>query len=228
MTVSDDGPTFLLAGDSTVAVCPATEAPMSGWGPALGARLGLRARVRNYARGGASTLSFVEDGLWQALLLDLSPGDHVLIQFGHNDQKLPELDPYGGYRDRLARFVEDVRAGGGRPVLCTSVRRRALPEAVPLLHPLADYADAVRTLAARLEVPLVDLHAATGELYASLGDEGSRALFTHFAPGVHPGYPDGVADNTHFCFTGAEAVADLVVEGLRAAGVLGDGARCPA
>ena len=75
--------------------------------------------------------------------------------------------------------------------------------------------DQVRELAVAENVPLIDLTAATTELYERLGPEGSKALFTHFPPGAHPLYPEGVADDTHFCFRGADEVAAIVAEGLK-------------
>ena len=200
--------TVLLAGDSTVASCPAAEAPMSGWGAQLGARLGLP--VRNFAKGGATTASHRAEGLWAALLCEAVPGDLVVLQFGHNDQKEPELP----YRENLRAFVAEARAAGARPVLCTPVQRRRWAGG-RLVPTHGGYPGQVRELAAAEAVPLVDLSAATTALYERLGPEGSKALFTHFPPGVHPLYPGGVADDTHFCFRGADEVAAIVAERLK-------------
>ncbi|MET7461861.1 rhamnogalacturonan acetylesterase [Nonomuraea sp. NPDC005501] len=200
--------TVLLAGDSTVASCPASEAPMSGWGAQLGGHVG--GPVRNFAKGGATTAGHRAEGLWAALLLEAAPGDLVVIQFGHNDQKEPELP----YRDNLRAFVEEARGAGALPVLCTPVqRRRFVGDRLAPTH--GDYPDRVRALAAEQGVPLIDLTAATTELYERLGPEGSKALFTHFPPGGHPLHPDGVADDTHFCFRGADEVAAIVAERLK-------------
>jgi lysophospholipase L1-like esterase len=200
--------TVLLAGDSTVASCPAVEAPMSGWGAQLGAYAGRP--VRNFAKGGATTAGHRAEGLWAALLREIVPGDLVVIQFGHNDQKDPALP----YQDNLRAFVKEARAAGARPVLCTPVQRRRW-EGDRLVPTHGDYPERVRALAAAEDVPLIDLTAATTELYERLGPEGSRALFTHFAPGVHPLYPDGIADDTHFCFRGADEVAAIVAARLK-------------
>jgi lysophospholipase L1-like esterase len=126
---------ILLAGDSTVANCPTHEYPMSGWGARLAPHVYTRAAVHNFAKGGASTESFRDEGLWDGLLAETGDGDLVLIQFGHNDQKKPHLAARTGYAANLRTMVAEVRALGGLPVLCTSVerrhfldgRRRALP-----------------------------------------------------------------------------------------------------
>ncbi|MEV0164731.1 lysophospholipase L1-like esterase [Nonomuraea fuscirosea] len=199
---------MLLAGDSTVASCPAHEAPMSGWGAQLGAYVGVP--VRNFAKGGATTASHRAEGLWAALVREIVPGDVVVLQFGHNDQKEPELP----YRDNLRAFVGEARAAGALAVLCTPVQRRRF-DGARLVPTHGGYPDQVRALAAAGGVPLIDLTAATTELYERLGPEGSKALFTHFPPGAHPLYPEGVADDTHFCFRGADEVAAIVAERLK-------------
>ncbi|MGW0199059.1 rhamnogalacturonan acetylesterase [Nonomuraea sp. NPDC003201] len=199
---------ILLAGDSTVASCPAWEAPMSGWGAQLGAYAGEP--VRNFAKGGATTAGHRAEGLWAALLREVVPGDVVVIQFGHNDQK----DPAIPYQDNLRAFVEEARGAGASAVLCTPVQRRRF-DGDRLVPTHGDYPDRVRALAAAGDVPLIDLTAATTELYERLGPDGSRSLFTHFKPGEHPLYPDGVADDTHFSFRGADEVAAIVAERLK-------------
>lgn len=212
----------LLAGDSTVAACPAGETPMSGWGAHLGAPLnalvaaarpGVIVPVLNVAKGGANTSSFRGEGLWDALLLAAAPGDVVVLQFGHNDQKIPTLAPSDGYTRNLRRFVEEVRGRGLHPVLCTPVGRRRFVDGVPV-ETLAAYAAAVAHLGHDLGVPVLDLDAATRGLYQERGDDGSRSLFTQFAPDEHPLWRLGVLDDTHYNVTGAVAVARLVADRL--------------
>ncbi|MFC5828345.1 rhamnogalacturonan acetylesterase [Nonomuraea insulae] len=224
MTGPAGAPRVLLAGDSTVAACPAHETPMSGWGPHLGAPLNSRlaaalgspaptVAVLNTAKGGATTESHRDEGLWAALLIELRPADVVLLQFGHNDQKQPHLAARTGYTANLERACDEVLERGGRPVLCTSVaRRRFVAGRLEPTH--GDHPQAVRDLAGRRGLPCIDLARSTAQLYAGLGEEASRALFTHVEPGHHPLYPDGCADDTHFSFTGAVQVADQVAAEL--------------
>lgn len=191
---------FLLAGDSTVAACPPMESPMSGWGPALAGRLRPGDEVVNFARGGATTESFVAEGLWATLLAESVPGDAVVIQFGHNDQKRPELLAADGYRRRLEGFVHDLRGAGVTPVLCTPVERRLFADG-RVRHSHGPYPGAVRTVADDHDVPLIDLTVFTSWLYDYLGPVGSAALFT-------------VADDTHFHRDGADLVAGFVARSL--------------
>lgn len=218
---------ILLAGDSTVADCPTSEYPMSGWGAQLAPRTYRWGAVHNFAKGGASTESFREEGLWAALLGEAGAGDLVLIQFGHNDQKRQHLAARTGYAANLRTMVGDVRSAAAAPVLCTPVERRHFLGAPPsgavagvggLEASLEDYPDVVRELGLELAVPVVDLNAWTRELYVRLGREDSKALFCHFAPGEHAHWPSGLADNTHFSREGAALVAGEVARQLEQLG----------
>ncbi|SEE85136.1 rhamnogalacturonan acetylesterase [Ruania alba] len=208
-----------LAGDSTVAARPIHEKPSFGWGVHLGATLNARIStvtgepipVFNIAKGGASTDSFREEGLWKALLAELTPIDVVLIQFAHNDQKLGHLSPAGGFSANMERFTDDVQECGALPILCTPPARRTW-SGEELINSHGDYPDATRRLAERRQIPLVDLTASTTELIRTLGSSESARLYAHLPPGLSPSYPDGLADNTHFSFAGACAVAEIVAD----------------
>lgn len=199
-----------LAGDSTVAPGPLDGSGVIGWGGVFAEF--TDEQVTNRAIGGATTDSFVAEGRWQATLDALRPGDHVLIQFGHNDQKRPELAAHGRYRENLAGFVAQVRERGGQPVLLTSVERRLFTGDGALRVSHGSYPSAVRTLGKALHVQVIDLTAFTRWLYPWLGVDGSAELFPH-------GKPDHTAedarDNTHFGLAGARAVAAFVAQCLR-------------
>lgn len=204
---------ILLAGDSTVANCPTEEFPMSGWGAHLAPHVLAWAAVHNFAKGGATTESFREEGLWQALLDTADEGDVVLVQFGHNDQKRQHLLADTGFAMNLRRMVREIRGEGASPVLCTSVERRNFHDGAPVAT-LADYAHAVGSVADGMGVPVIDLHDWTSRLYAAAGEEGSVAYFTQFEPGTHAHWPEGIADNTHFNQLGASLVAGRVAARL--------------
>ncbi|MCC2594046.1 rhamnogalacturonan acetylesterase [Tessaracoccus sp. OS52] len=205
---------YHLAGDSTVAPMKAGEEPMSGWGQFLAEF--TEAPVRNLAFGGATTESFLASGRWAELIGEVERGDTVVIQFGHNDQKEPDLlASRGGYTDRLRRFVGETRERGATAVLCTSCERRWFDgERVTPTH--GDYPNAVRDLAHELDAPLVDLTVFTTWLYEDLGDAASRGLLSHYAPGEVAAWPDGLTDNTHFRIEGARRIAAFVARSLRA------------
>jgi lysophospholipase L1-like esterase len=208
---------ILLAGDSTVAACPSYEYPMSGWGAHLAPETYWWAAVHNYAKGGATTESFREGGLWYQLLHQTVQGDLVLIQFGHNDQKRDHLAPRAGYDANLRRMVADVQAKGGIPILCTSVERRHFSKG-QLDVTLGEYPAVVRELADELGLDVIDLNHWTRALYEELGEEGSKELFFHFAPGEHAHWAGGLEDNTHFHEKGAKRIAVYVAEQLESLG----------
>lgn len=45
--------------------------------------------------------------------------------------------------------------------------------------------------------------------------EGTRRIFLYLAPGEHPNYPEGVADNTHLKVDGAIECARFIARELR-------------
>lgn len=200
--------TIHLAGDSTVAPAKDEEAPLTGWGEYLGEY--VPDPVVNHAVGGATSESFTGEGRWRRLLERLEPADWVLIQFGHNDQKEPlALAADGGYRRRLAGFVNDVRDRGAVAVLVTSPERR-LFDGIRLRSSHGGYPHTVRELARELDAPVIDLTVFTAWLYEWLGPDASCDLFVHVAPGEWPAWPDGAQDNTHFRTEGARAIAAFV------------------
>ncbi|WP_234987234.1 rhamnogalacturonan acetylesterase [Bacillus sinesaloumensis] len=213
-TVTDVTNLF-LAGDSTVASCPKYEAPMAGWGQLFQSFFTEKVKVHNFAKGGASTNTFMEQGYLDTILHFIKPNDYLFIQFGHNDQKSFGTEPFTTYQSNLAQYVEGAREKGAIPVLVTSVHRRTFDEQGKIVNSLGDFPEAMIGLAEKLDVQLINLWEKTKTLYEELGPEGSKQLFTMFEPNQNPNYPDGIQDNTHFCEHGAKAVGSLVIEGIK-------------
>ncbi|QQZ60953.1 rhamnogalacturonan acetylesterase [Paenibacillus sonchi] len=212
-------PTLYIAGDSTAAQKGGGEKPMAGWGEFLQEHFSPKIAVDNRAVNGRSTRSFLAEGRLEDIGKDFRCGDYLLIQFGHNDQKVEDparyTDPAAEYRRNLLTFIEFARSRGGYPVLLTSVSRRRFTaggEPDPLAVGL--YPEAVRETAAQTGTPLLDIFASSQQLYRELGVDGSRQLFMHLPAGGHPNYPQGITDDTHFCKQGAARVAELVVEAI--------------
>ena len=213
--------TIYLAGDSTMAQKVANRRPETGWGEALQQYFDVdQVRVANRARNGRSTRTFIAEARWQAIVDELRAGDYVFIQFGHNDESVDKVDRYtppADFKRNLARMVADVRARQGTPVLFTPVRRRKFDKGGALVDTHGEYPDLVRAVARETGAPLVDMHQSTAELLTRFGPDSSRALFLQVKPGETPNYPAGLEDNTHFNTRGAELVARLAVDGIRAA-----------
>ncbi len=77
-----------------------------------------------------------------------------------------------------------------------------------------DYPEVMRAVARETNLPLVDAQLLSEQLLIAYGPEASKQLFLHLAPGEHPNYPDGVADDTHLNETGARKIAFLIANEL--------------
>ncbi|HKP71061.1 MAG TPA: rhamnogalacturonan acetylesterase [Pyrinomonadaceae bacterium] len=212
--------TIFLAGDSTMAMKQPDKRPETGWGEMLGQHFkDGKVRIDNRAANGRSTKSFIAEGKWQSIIDDLKKGDYVFIQFGHNDESKDKGDRYTppeDFRKNLERFVSEVRAKGGYPVLLTPVMRRRFDKDGMFydVHP-AEYPEIFRAVANAEKVPLIDMHRKSEAVIVRYGVEDSRKLFLQLKPGENANYPKGVEDNTHFSPLGAEEMAKLAVEGIR-------------
>jgi lysophospholipase L1-like esterase len=219
-------PTVFIAGDSTAARKAPEAYPETGWGERLAGFLAAGWTVDNRAVNGRSTKSFVDQGRWRELVAALEAGDAVFIQFGHNDQKIEDPERYAdaaaAYPANLRRMAGEVLAAGARPVVLSPIRRRTFSADGGLLDSLGPWAAAARAVAAELGLPFLDLHSASADWLAGLGDLASRAFFLHVPAGAYPAYPEGKADDTHLCPAGAAAVARLVAASLAAEGRTAD------
>ncbi|MCC3377576.1 rhamnogalacturonan acetylesterase [Cohnella sp. REN36] len=210
--------TLHLAGDSTVADQPAEGFPYAGWGQVLSSFFKHDVAVANHARSGRSAKSFVEEGRLDAILREIRPDGYLFVQFGHNDQKPDEArhtEAESTYRDYLKRYLDGTRARGAHPVLLTSVHRRYFAGDGTLRDTHGPYLEAVRELAAREEVPLIDLADMSRSLFEKLGPEETKDVFMWSAPGEFLHFPEGIQDNKHFQERGALALAELVVGRVR-------------
>jgi lysophospholipase L1-like esterase len=210
---------IFLAGDSTCSAKAADKRPETGWGEMLQKHFDLKkVVVDNRAANGRSTRSFLVEKLWDELVEKITKGDHVFIQFGHNDASRDKGERYAPpeeYRANLRRFVQDVRAKGGVPVLFTPVVRRRFDSAGKFYDTHGEYPDIVRSVAADMHVTIIDMHAESRKLIEKLGVEASKELFLQLRPGESVNYPKGIEDNTHFSPIGADMMATLVVEKIR-------------
>jgi lysophospholipase L1-like esterase len=215
---------IVLAGDSTTAVG-------SGWGPGFIKCLAGDVQCINMARGGRSSKSFIAEGLWKKCL-DLKP-DYVLIQFGHNDQPGHgadrETDPDTTYRQYMTQYVDDARAAGIKPILITPMSRRQWGPDGKIHSTLVPNAEVIKQIATQKNVPLIDLHSLSIELYERIGKDGCNALSplkdATPATGKKPQNSDDqtattqptaakVFDGTHLNPKGAAIVGPIVANAL--------------
>lgn len=176
-----DIPTIYIAGDSTVTDQPA-EYPYEpsetfcGWGQALQGFLKPGIAVSNHAQSGSCTMAFIGTN-WTAFKDKIRPGDVLVCEFGHNDQKIKELDAYGGYAQRLRYFVEYAREKGAYPILNSPINRIIFEPDGTLRNLLGEYRDAVKSVAEEMNVPFIDMWKRTTEYFETAGPVKSWGFF---------------------------------------------------
>jgi lysophospholipase L1-like esterase len=141
-----------LIGDST-------QTNNAGYGRGFCANLTAKVDCINMAKGGASTKTFREQGLWQRSL-ETKP-DYMLIQFGHNDMEssdhLPRQTTMAEYEANLRRYVDEARAAGIKPVLITPLTRRFFQADGKVHSNLLAHSATMTKVATEMKVPLIDL-----------------------------------------------------------------------
>jgi lysophospholipase L1-like esterase len=207
--------TVYIAGDSTVT--DQRREPWAAWGQMLPRFFGPGVAIANHAESGESLKSFVGERRWPKLLETLRSGDYLFIQFAHNDQKpgRSHVDPFTTYQQMLKDWIDEARQRGATPVLVTSMHRRRFDDAGKIVITLEDYPEAMRRLAAREHVALIDLNAMSKTLFETLGPEGTLKAFVHYPAGTFPGQDKALADDTHFNNYGAYELARCVIEGIQ-------------
>ena len=215
------GFTIFLIGDSTMGNKPLIPAnPERGWGQMLGIYFQAGVRVENHALNGRSSKSFLDEGHWGTVQSRIKPGDWVIIQFGHNDEKDQDptryTTPGGTFNANLARYVAETRVLGATPLLATPVARRKFDAQGQPVNTHGDYVKAVREVAAAENVLLLDLNQDSTDLLQRMGPEPAKHLYIYVNPGEYGTLPKGRQDDTHFCAYGASRVCDLAVAEIQA------------
>ena len=234
--------TIFVIGDSTAANKDISKGKLErGWAMALQCYFDDNIVVDNHAVNGRSSLSFINEGRWDKVLEKMKPGDYVIIQFGHNDEKMKpdrHTDPGSTFDYNLAKYVRETREKGGIPVLMNCVVRRnffvnapendddeklrtqtfqdgvRMVEGDTLIDTHGLYRVAPRDVARRMNVHFVDANQITHDLEQGLGTEASKKLHMWFLPGTEPSEPQGKQDNTHYSVYGAHQVARLLADAL--------------
>ena len=208
--------TIYLCGDSTVT--DQRNEPWGSWGQILPAFVRQGWAVSNFARSGLALKTFEHEGRLKRILEHLKKGDWVVIQFGHNDQKIKGEEPENGYTRRLNDWKDRISAKGAFVVLVTPVERRRFDEKMGEHQgkTLAGYADAVKAVAAAKNVPLIDLNDASYRMHAKMGAKGSAKIQCN---------NKGKIDNTHHNVYGAYEMARIVAAGLAKIPVVGEAVR---
>jgi lysophospholipase L1-like esterase len=160
-----------LIGDST-------QTNNAGYGRGFCANLTPQIDCVNMAKGGASTKTFREQGLWEKSLQ--TKPDYMLIQFGHNDleskEHLPRQTTMAEYEANLRKYVEEARAAGIKPILVTPLTRRYFEADGKVHSDLTVHADTMKRVAAEMKVPVIDLHRDSIAYLDKIGEKEGNTL----------------------------------------------------
>jgi lysophospholipase L1-like esterase len=229
--------TIWIAGDSTVAngqtPCP------RGWGGAFEALFDERVTVNNAAAGGRSVHTWLYEVLdmldeetgecaltrdpsgvpllqprWQNMLDGMKPGDYLFIQFGINDGD-PSCDRHVGieaFKAAYGMMAEAAKARGANPIFLTPASSIAC-NGNTARGSRGEFVPATFEAGESFDVPVIDLHARSVELFQSLA-------FCPVAGGDVSADTTGAVgdffcdDHTHFSSSGARAIAEVVAQSL--------------
>jgi lysophospholipase L1-like esterase len=211
-----------IIGDSTVANGNDT---IVGWGKVLPAFFDTsRVILTNKARGGRSSRTFLNEGLWNEIVPQLNKGDFVLLQFGHNDGARPDAEKFRGslkgtgeetqdvtkpdgtketvhtYGWYMKKYIQDAIAKGAVPIVLSQIPRNEWPEG-KVERVSESYGKWAREVANETGAFFVDLNDLVAKKYEEIGKVKVKTFF--------PG------DHTHTNLAGAELNAKTVAEGVR-------------
>lgn len=208
-----DVPTIYLCGNSTVV--DQNYEPWASWGQMITRWFGPEVAISNHAESGLTARTFIASNRLDKILTTLKKGDYVFVEFGHNDEK--EKKPGDGawyhYQYQLKIFVDQVRKKGADIVFCTPTQRRAFNnDKKTLMNTHGDFPAAMKMVAEKENVPLIDLNRLTKTFFETLGYEDSKRALVHYPKEM---YGRELADNTHFNSYGAYEVAKCVVMGMK-------------
>jgi len=176
-----------------------------------------RISIANEAESGETIKSFVGERRLAKLMSTIRPGDYLMIQFGHNDQKQGNgyVPAETDFKTYLLQYITEARAHGATPILVTPMNRRNFDANGKIIQTLGDYPAALREVAKDQHLALIDLNASSKTLFEALGDAGTLHAFVHYPANTFPGQPDELKDDTHFNAYGAYELARIVIQSIR-------------
>jgi lysophospholipase L1-like esterase len=209
-------PTVYLCGNSTVV--DQNNEPWASWGQMFPRWFDGNIAIANHAESGLTAGSFIAQNRLIKIMSTLKPGDYVVCEFGHNDEK--EKGPGSGawyhYSRNLKIFIDNVRSKGATIIFCTPTQRRRFDETKKhIIDTHGDFPAAMKAVAEREDVPVIDLNQMTREFFEALGYEDSKRSLVHYPANTFSGQEKELADNTHFNPYGAYEVAKMVVMGMK-------------
>lgn len=207
------------AGDSTVACNKFNTYPQTGIAQAFDRYTKEDVVIYNHAVNGRSTKSFIDESRLAVIYDEITKGDFLFIQFGHNDEKINDptryTKPHDDFIVNLGKFVNVARNKGAFPVFITSVERRLFDEngnLKPSEH--TEYVKGMKEAGEKFNVPVVDLFTMSRNFLEKTGDEASKKYYMNLAAGEADWAPEGKIDNSHLKYEGALLYAGMIAKGL--------------
>ncbi len=197
-----DVPTIFLLGDSTV--CDQPSEPYASWGQMITRFFGPKIAIANHAQSGESLKSSLGAKRLDKVLSLMKPGDYLLIQYGHNDEKEKGdgIGAFTSYKASLKQFTEAAKAKGASVIQISPMHRRTFDTSGKIMNSHGDYPEAVRQTAKEKNIPLINLTALSKDLYEALGKDGSGVLFKE-------------GDSTHHNNYGSYQLAKIILQAIR-------------
>jgi len=210
-----DVTTLWLCGNSTVV--DQDYEPWASWGQMVTRWFDDKIAVANYAESGESASSFIAANRLKKIISLAHRGDYMFIEFGHNDQKQknPGSGAYYNFATNLKQFIDEAKAKGVTPIFVTPTQRRSFDEQGHIKETHGDYPEAMRWVAKRENIKVIEVHEMTRTLFETMGVEGSKKALVHYAANTFPRQFGALSDNTHFNPYGAYQVAKMVVQGIK-------------
>lgn len=146
-------PTIWMMGDSTMASYSRKHVPLTGWGQVLNEYCKPGVKVENMALSGWSTTMFMKKNektgksRFDTFVDKIKPGDYLIIQFGHNDQKKYSPKAYASpekYREFMMFFANETKSAAPRrfsqlrsaAVALQTAKRSVILPSIPTSHAL--------------------------------------------------------------------------------------------
>ncbi len=212
-----------VVGDSTVCTYKDNAYPQTGWGQVLGYFFDAsRVKVNNYAIGGRSSRTFIEEGRLDEVKGKLQTGDYLFVQFGHNDRdysKEARYVPPADFPGYIQKYVDAAKAKGANVILISPMNLNGSRNVFSTGDKNYDARGMMQTVAKNNKVPFVDLNMKSyntyNTTYKNMPDYVTRYLYKKLEKGEYPNYPDGVNDGTtHFQEMGSMGHAQMICEEL--------------
>lgn len=211
---------IIILGDSLSSIKQEDKRPEYGWGEKINEYINLP--ILNLALNGRSTKSFMTEDNYQTFINEVEENDLVLIQFGHNDQKIEDenryTNPHKDYIDNLIKISNVALGKGAKVIILSSVSRLVTND--ERASGLFEYHKGALEASKFLNVPFIPLFTKTVDIFSKLTNDELKEIFLHLEGGEHQNYPEGVEDNTHLKEYGAKFISGIICSNILDLGIL--------